>query len=204
MLAQGEYYSTIYIILNNKFENMELKLHGNIFEPEYGIPYELLFQHGVFDKIEEFSKGFFTSFGYTTAIISWLFVEVLAPERAPEIMADFARLVFDITGLSDEKHETNQISQSMEELRASKHKSSSSSQKKERPVVQQINHDTPIQIWYKTQVLYLVWFWVANVCEWGAWLPLVLNDGGEYYNECYYMFYNGVVWYNPPEPYKMV
>ena len=70
--------------------------------------------------------------------------------------------------------------------------------------MQQINHDTPIQIWYKTLCLYAVWFWVANVCEWGALLPLILNDGGEYYYECYYMFYNGVVWYNPPEPYKVV
>ena len=100
---------------------MELKLHGDKFEPEYGIPYELLFEHGAIGKIEEFSKGFFKSFGYTTAIVSWLFVEVLAPERAPEIIADFAKLLFDILGLSDDQHETNQISQTMEQLRAAKH-----------------------------------------------------------------------------------
>ena len=71
-----------------------------------------------------------------------------------------------------------------------------------RPIVQQLNTDHAITIWYKMLGLYFIWFWVAQICEWAAFVPLLFNDGGRFYNECYYMFYNGVVWYNPPEPYK--
>ena len=35
----------------------------------------------------------------------------------------------------------------------------------------------------------------------GYVLMSLTNDGGVFYNECYYMFYNGVVWYNPPKEY---
>jgi len=57
-------------------------------------------------------------------------------------------------------------------------------------------------IWYKTLCLYAIWAYVGDLCEMAAWAPLLFNDGGKFYNECYYMFYNGVVWYNAPKPYK--
>ena len=38
-------------------------------------------------------------------------------------------------------------------------------------------------------------------CSLSSFWFLLVNDGGVFYNECYYMFYNGVVWYNPPEPF---
>ena len=51
--------------------------------------------------------------------------------------------------------------------------------------------------------LYIIWGWVSYACPFSGWFFLTFaNDGGVFYNECYYMFYNGVVWYNPPEPYK--
>ena len=62
--------------------------------------------------------------------------------------------------------------------------------------------DHQIYIWQKTIALYVIWIWVEVACELLSVVPILLNDGGEFYNECYYMFYNGVVWYNPPEPYK--
>ena len=51
--------------------------------------------------------------------------------------------------------------------------------------------------------LYLIWLWVASWCEIISLLPLTFNDGGKFYNECYYMFYNGVVWYKSPKPYDL-
>lgn len=54
--------------------------------------------------------------------------------------------------------------------------------------------------WYKMIALYLVWGWVATTCPYAGYWGLILNDGGVFQNECYYMFYNGVVWYNPPKP----
>ena len=55
--------------------------------------------------------------------------------------------------------------------------------------------------WYKMLSLYVVWGWMSYACSTAAIGFLLVNDGGVFYNECYYMFYNGVVWYNPPEPY---
>eukprot|EP00355_Strombidium_rassoulzadegani_P001153 CAMPEP_0168610972 /NCGR_PEP_ID=MMETSP0449_2-20121227/2090_1 /TAXON_ID=1082188 /ORGANISM="Strombidium rassoulzadegani, Strain ras09" /LENGTH=58 /DNA_ID=CAMNT_0008651349 /DNA_START=259 /DNA_END=435 /DNA_ORIENTATION=- len=49
--------------------------------------------------------------------------------------------------------------------------------------------------------LYSIWGWVGFSCEAAAYWQLFINDGGQFYNECYYMFYNGVVWYKSPEPY---
>ena len=50
--------------------------------------------------------------------------------------------------------------------------------------------------------LYFIWGWVSVACPSAGWaLMFMTNDGGVFYNECYYMFYNGVVWYNPPEKY---
>ena len=49
--------------------------------------------------------------------------------------------------------------------------------------------------------LYMVWGWISWNCSLSAIFFLIVNDGGVFYNECYYMFYNGVVWYNPPEPF---
>ena len=70
-------------------------------------------------------------------------------------------------------------------------------------MVQQINSDHKWIIWFKMVSLYAIWYWIASACEFAAFIPLIFNDGGNFYNECYYMFYNGVVWYNPPEPYKI-
>ena len=55
--------------------------------------------------------------------------------------------------------------------------------------------------WYKMLSLYIVWGWMSYACSTAAIGFLLVNDGGVFYNECYYMFYNGVVWYNPPEPF---
>ena len=50
--------------------------------------------------------------------------------------------------------------------------------------------------------LYTVWYWVSTMCPYAAFWSLFFNDGGVFSNECYYMFYNGVVWYKPPKPFK--
>ena len=56
--------------------------------------------------------------------------------------------------------------------------------------------------WYKMLSLYIIWGWISYACPISGWFFLFFtNDGGVFYNECYYMFYNGVVWYNRPEPY---
>ena len=65
-----------------------------------------------------------------------------------------------------------------------------------------VRSETKFIKWYKMIALYWVWGWVALACPIVSYWALFLNDGGVFYNECYYMFYNGVVWYNPPEPYK--
>ena len=57
--------------------------------------------------------------------------------------------------------------------------------------------------WIKMGSLYAIWLWIATWCEMTSFWPLLLNDGGKFYNECYYMFYNGVVWYNAPKPYDL-
>lgn len=49
--------------------------------------------------------------------------------------------------------------------------------------------------------MYIIWGWIAWGCPIAAFWPLFFNDGGVFQNECYYMFYKGVVWYNPPKPY---
>ena len=61
--------------------------------------------------------------------------------------------------------------------------------------------ETRAQIWYKQVALYVVWGWISIACPAAGFWALIVNDGGVFYNECYYMFYNGVVWYNPPTPY---
>ena len=58
--------------------------------------------------------------------------------------------------------------------------------------------------WYKMIALYLVWGWVSQACPQAGYWTLVINDGGQFLNECYYMFYNGVVWYNPPKTWVVV
>ena len=67
-----------------------------------------------------------------------------------------------------------------------------------RPIVQ---GDKTWVTWYKMLSLYMVWGWISWNCSLSAIFFLMVNDGGVFYNECYYMFYNGVVWYNPPEPF---
>ena len=63
--------------------------------------------------------------------------------------------------------------------------------------------DTYFFIWGKMLSLYFIWGWVSISCELNATLPLVFNDGGKFYNECYYMFYNGVKWYKQPKAWKL-
>ena len=63
--------------------------------------------------------------------------------------------------------------------------------------------ETRAQIWYKQVALYVVWGWISIACPAAGFWALLINDGGVFYNECYYMFYNGVVWYNPPKPYEV-
>ena len=55
--------------------------------------------------------------------------------------------------------------------------------------------------WYKMLALYVIWYFVAFNCPNASWWLLFFNDGGEFYNECYYMFFNGVKFYKPPRPY---
>ena len=64
-----------------------------------------------------------------------------------------------------------------------------------------VQGDSNFMRWYKMISLYFIWGWVSYACPFSGWFFLILNDGGVFYNECYYMFYNGVVWYTPPEPY---
>ena len=61
--------------------------------------------------------------------------------------------------------------------------------------------DSTFFVFLKMFSLYNIWWTVSTMCEWNALGPLLLNDGGKFYNECYYMFYNGVVWYRMPRPY---
>ena len=57
-------------------------------------------------------------------------------------------------------------------------------------------------LWYKMLSLYYIWGWISMSCPAAGYVLMSLtNDGGVFYNECYYMFYNGVVWYNPPKEY---
>ena len=65
-----------------------------------------------------------------------------------------------------------------------------------------LSHEGPFTLWYKMQALYIVWGWTSFICPIAALTPLLFNDGGEFYNQCYYMFYNGVQWYNAPTPYN--
>ena len=68
-----------------------------------------------------------------------------------------------------------------------------------------VQGDTAFMTWYKMLSLYTIWGWISMACPTnGAILMFLTNDGGIFYNECYYMFYNGVVWYNPPAPYERV
>ena len=64
-----------------------------------------------------------------------------------------------------------------------------------------VETETKFIKWYKMVALYVVWGWVAFACPQASFWALMINDGGVFYNECYYMFYNGVVWYNPPKAY---
>ena len=64
-----------------------------------------------------------------------------------------------------------------------------------------VETETKFIKWYKMVALYIVWGWVAFICPQASFWTLMINDGGVFYNECYYMFYNGVVWYNPPKAY---
>ena len=64
-----------------------------------------------------------------------------------------------------------------------------------------VRAETAFTKWFKMLALYVVWYWIAFVCPMAAFWPLFFNDGGVFHNECYYMFYNGVVWYKPPERY---
>ena len=62
-----------------------------------------------------------------------------------------------------------------------------------------VQGDTAFMTWYKMLSLYSIWGWISTACPvTGAVVMALTNDGGVFYNECYYMFYNGVVWYNPP------
>ena len=66
-----------------------------------------------------------------------------------------------------------------------------------------VQGDTAFIRWYKMMSLYFIWGWVSYSCPiFGLVFLFLTNDGGVFYNECYYMFYNGVVWYNPPKPYE--
>ena len=58
------------------------------------------------------------------------------------------------------------------------------------PYVSQL--DSTYFVFLKMNALYVIWLVVGGLCEWHAIGPLLLNDGGKFYNECYYMFYNGV------------
>jgi hypothetical protein len=62
-----------------------------------------------------------------------------------------------------------------------------------------VRTETKFIKWYKMIALYLVWGWVSYACPQAGFWTMVVNDGGQFANECYYMFYNGVVWYNPPK-----
>ena len=66
-----------------------------------------------------------------------------------------------------------------------------------------VQGDSAFMTWFKMLALYNIWGWISFACP-GSGLILMglTNDGGVFYNECYYMFYNGVVWYNPPAPYS--
>ena len=65
-------------------------------------------------------------------------------------------------------------------------------------------HESHYIKWYKMLVFYMIWGNIGYFCEAAAfWSLFFTNDGGLFYNECYYMFYNGVVWYNPPTKFKV-
>ena len=112
-------------------------------------------------------------------------ITMLSPSQANQIMFNLANFIMGmVDAFADDHPLKNQISKSG------------------RPVVQGVDGDHSMTIWYKTICLYMIWAYVGELCEIAAWPPLLFNDGGKFYNECYYMFYNGVVWYNAPKPYK--
>ena len=66
-----------------------------------------------------------------------------------------------------------------------------------------VQGDSAFMTWFKMLALYNIWGWISFACPASGFILMFLtNDGGVFYNECYYMFYNGVVWYNPPAPYS--
>merc|ERR1711934_1133737 len=95
--------------------NMELKLIGDQFGLAAPFPFNVIGnilaeEHGI-DNLAGFVEGFIEGFSYMAAIATWLITEVVAPDRAPFIMADAANFVFNISGLSDHPEHTNNISQ---------------------------------------------------------------------------------------------
>ena len=76
--------------------------------------------------------------------------------------------------------------------------------KKKRSHRPKVRIETRADLWYKQVSLYVVWGWISIACPAAGFWALIVNDGGVFYNECYYMFYNGIVWYNAPKPYEVV
>jgi len=88
---------------------MELKLNGDQFGLAPPFPFNILLEaHGV-ENTGAFVEGFIEGFSFVSAIVAWLITEVLAPERAPFIMADVANFLFDISGLSQHPEHTNNL-----------------------------------------------------------------------------------------------
>ena len=81
---------------------MELKLNGDQFDVQYQFPFNLLMDQSGLQEVASFAEGFLSGGSFVAAIVSWLFVEVVAPEKAPFMMASIANFLISVLGLSDE------------------------------------------------------------------------------------------------------
>lgn len=134
---------------------MELKLNGDQFGLQPPFPFNILLQeHGV-ENTTTFLEGFLEGFSFCSAVVTWFITDVLAPEKAPYLMADVANFIFDLTGLSAHPEHTNKISQQMAV------RSQPTDADRHGPMVKQLNHDHQIIIWYKMVTLYFIWRWIA-------------------------------------------
>ena len=94
---------------------MELKLNGDQYGVQYDFPFNLLFEENGIQNIAALVQGFVKGFSVSSAVVSWLLMEVVTPERAPVIMADIVNLILDIAGISNSS-QVNEINRATEKL----------------------------------------------------------------------------------------
>ena len=97
---------------------MELKLNGDQFGLEPPFPFNVLLQENGIEDGALFVHGFIEGFSFLGAIVTWIITEVIAPDRAPFIMADVVNFLFDVSGLSAHPEHTNDLTLQMRDRQA--------------------------------------------------------------------------------------